>query len=620
MAKGIGGKASKVAIWILLALLIVGLAGFGIGSFGGSATAVGRVGDQEITAQSYFRALDQAIRARRAETGAPVSRAEAEAAGLLREVQGQLAGQAALNGEADELGLSVSDETVGEQVLNQPAFRGPSGEFDRQTYEFTLRQNGWTVPEFEEELRAETARALLQGAVASGVAAPDALVEVMTEYLGERRSFAWVRFGPADLDAPLPEPSQADLQAQYEDTPEAYTLPETRRITYALLTPEAMADTIAPQEGAVEALYQERIDAFRQPERRLVERLVFEDEAAARAAQARLEAGEVTFPELVAERDLSLSDIDMGDASRADLGAAAEDVFALEEPGVVGPLPSPLGPALYRVNAILNARETPLEEVREELAQELTVERARRQLEDLAGDLDDRLAAGATLEDLGAETEMEVGTVDYYPGIGPEEGGEIVGYAEFREAAQRVTQDDFPRIEFLEDGSLYALRLDEVVPPRVPPLADVRATVAADWRQAETRRRLAEQAEALRAELGPGAALADQEGAETAELVTRDTFIEGVPPTLIERAFALEPGARAVVEGQDAVFLLEVTEVAGPDEGDERLSTLRQALSAQAQQGLADDLLQLYGRALLRREGLSFDQPALNAVHTQVFN
>ncbi len=60
-----------------------------------------------------------------------------------------------------------------------------------------------------------------------------------------------------------------------------------------------------------------------------------------------------TFEQVVAERGLALADIDLGEQARDDLGAAGDAIFALDEPGVVGPLPSDLGPALYRMNAIL---------------------------------------------------------------------------------------------------------------------------------------------------------------------------------------------------------------------------------------------------------------------------
>ncbi len=74
-------------------------------------------------------------------------------------------------------------------------------------------------------------------------------------------------------------------------------------------------EMVVPDE-AVARLYNERIAEFVQPERRLVERLVYLDQARAEEAMARVDAGEASFEDLVAERGLSLTDVDLGDVSQ----------------------------------------------------------------------------------------------------------------------------------------------------------------------------------------------------------------------------------------------------------------------------------------------------------------
>ena len=150
-------------------------------------------------------------------------------------------------------------------------------------------------------------------------------------------------------------------------------------------------------EAELKKTYQDKINDYVVPEKRLVERLAFATDADAAAAKARLDAGE-TFEALVAERQLTLEDVDMGDVSKSDLGAAGDAVFALTEPGVVGPLPSDIGPALFRMNAILAAQETPFESVRDDLAVEVQLAAARAAITAKVEAVDDLLAGGATLE------------------------------------------------------------------------------------------------------------------------------------------------------------------------------------------------------------------------------
>ena len=107
MAKG---KASNFFVWVILLLLIVGLAGFGATNFGGSVQSVGRVGETEIEINRY--ALRDAAGAARAGGRAGPDGADggSERDGPAAGGAGRVVGQAAMEDEAAALGLSVGDE------------------------------------------------------------------------------------------------------------------------------------------------------------------------------------------------------------------------------------------------------------------------------------------------------------------------------------------------------------------------------------------------------------------------------------------------------------------------------------------------------------------------------
>lgn len=611
-----GKKAGNILVYALMAMLIAGLGGFGISNFSGGGSTVATVGDRDITAEEYFRAMTQAIRAQEAAGATDLSMATLDAMGLPAQVRGQLAGEAALNNETDRIGLSVGDAEVARRVRSTSAFTGINGEFDREAYEFALDRNGWTVAEFERTVRDEAARQLLQAAVTSGISGAGGLVELVGDWLGEGRSFRWVRFSADGAEArPLPTPTEDELAAYHAANEARFTLPEMKRLTYAVLTPEMLADAVDVDEAALRALYAERADRYVTPERRLVERLVFGTAEDAAAAKDAIDAGETDFETLVRERELTLADVDLGEATREDLGQAADAVFSLEAPGVVGPYPSSLGPALFRMNGILAARETPFEEAEAELRAELGRETASDMIEGMINDLDDRLAGGATLEDLAAETDMALATIDYWDGA----EGDVARDPAFREAAEAVTADDFPEIVILENGGIVAMRLDETLPPRLQELEEVREEVIAGW-QAEKRLETArEAAEAARAQLDVGGRLGDGgEAVETAERVTR-TSGAALPAALLDAVFDLEPGESVIVELSDAVLLVQLDDIVPRDENDAQIAQIEAAIGAEFAQGVASDLMIGFTQAMLASAGISFDDAGLNAVHTQLF-
>lgn len=606
-------KISRAFVWIIMGLVMVGLVGFGSFNFGGSVNSIGKVGETEISADRYFREVNAQLNAFQAQIGERLSFSEAQSVGLDQAALETVINQVALENENARLGVSVGDDQLAARIRDIDAFHGLSGGFDRETYNFVLQQSGLTAREFEETLRSEVARTVLQGAVTNGIALPPVYAEVLYGWAREARDFTWARVGPEALDAPVGLPDAAALTAFYDENPAAFTLPEARRITYAWLAPEDVIDQIEVSDADLRALYEARIDEYRQPERRLVERLVFGSQAEAEAAAAALETGEATFESLVAGRGLDLADTDLGDVTEDDLGSSAAAVFALESPGVAGPVMTDLGPALYRMNAILPARETSFEIARDDLRAEYAADAARRLLQDRMIELDDILAAGATLEDLASAEGMRVETLDW---TGAESDG-IAAYDAFREAADKASVDDYPAVETLSDGGLFALRLDEVVPPRLQPLDEVRAEAIAAWQRAETLNRLATRAEDMLGEIEAGESPASLGLTEVIEnRLTRDGFIEAAPPALVDRAFALAPGDWAVVEDEAGVFLLHLDAVIAANQDSDEARAVKQSFLTSSAQALALDIEAAFSTAIETQAGIALDQAMINAVNT----
>ncbi|MGV6810699.1 MAG: peptidyl-prolyl cis-trans isomerase [Brevirhabdus sp.] len=616
MASGLRSKSANVFVYVLLGLLIVGLAGFGIGNFGGNLRSIGKVGDTEIPVDTYYRALQQELSAASAQMGQNVTMAQAQQMGLDRSVLARTVALAALDNEAARIGLSVGDRAVLDEIRDMREFQGIGGAFDEETYRFVLEQSGLDAAEFEEQMRTDVTRSLLQLAVTGGTAPSATYTDTLLVFLAERRNLEWARLGPDALQAPLPDPTEAELQAYYDENPALFTLPEQRRVRYAWLTPDMILDDVQVDEDSLRAVYEERSDTYDRPEARLVERLIFPDAAAAQDARARLDAGEASFEVLVEERGLAMADIDLGDVAADDLpGTVSDAVFALTEPGIVGPLDSELGPALYRVNAILAAQHTPFDEVREQLRDEFARDAARRQVTDSVTQIDDLLAGGATLEEVAAETDMQAGTVT----LPDTTGATIAGYEEFREAVANAAVGDYAEVAELSDGSIYAFELEEVIAPKLQPLDDVREQALASWRVEATRKALAEQATALLPELDAGqqfSALGLDATAE--EAITRDRFVPDTPPALVAKAFELEPGKSAVVEGADDAYIVRLTGISEPDAEDADVARIKGLLDEQYAQGVANDIYDLFAQNRGTNAGIELNQAAINAVHAQI--
>ncbi len=608
-------KKTRIGAWIIVGVVLVGLAGFGTGGLTGTIRTLGSVGDKEITVAAYQRALNDQIRALSAQFGSQISFQQAQAFGIDRQALSQVVLTRTLDNEAAQMGVSAGDMAVFERISAIQAFQGAGG-FNRDTYRLVLQQSGQSESEFEAEIREDLARTLLQAAVVAGVPGAPAPADALVRYVSEARDVTLLRVTGDMLTAPVPGATDADIAAFYDANPDQFMLPEAREITYVWMTPAMIVDRMEVTDLAIETLYQDRIADFVQPERRLVERLNYADPANAQAAADRLASGETSFDALVTERGLTLADVDMGDLGRDELPTETADaVFAATPGDVVGPFQTTLGAALFRVNAVLAAQETTLEEAADDLRAELAAEAARSVINDDFDRITDLLAGGAALEDLAEQTDLQLGTISWTP----ETTDGIAAYETFRNAAAAATEGAFPELEVLSDGGVFALRLDSVTPERVPPLEDIRDDVAAAWQVQAQQDAIIARAEEIAADWTPEtdlAALGLTPRVETG--LTRRSFVEGAPEGFNQTLFDLALGEARVVDAGDSALIVRLDNVTEADPTATDQAAQREAISESIAAGIAQDLFDAFAVSVQENTRVTINQATVDAVNAQL--
>ena len=615
MAKAFQSKGANFFVWILIALLILGLAGFGIGNFTGSFNSVGSVGDEDIPVNDYWRELQNELRNLSNQAGRNVPLEEGLDYGVGRIALQRLVAEAALDNEASRIGLSTGDENVLRELRRTPEFLGLDGEFDQSQYEFVLERSGWTAADYDEIVREQTARSILQSAVSGALRPSEGYVQRIVSFYFESRDFSWARIDSFLLPDDLPEPTDADLVAYHAANPEEFTLPETREITYAWITPEMLVESIDIDEATLRVLYEDLSEEYNAPERRIVERMVFPAMEEAARAKRRLDEGEIDFAELAAERGLSLSDLDLGEITSGTLDPESDAaIFASDDLGATDPVQSELGPAIYNVSAILLARQVPYEDARPDLVAQAAMDRARRTIADNISTWDDLIAAGATLEELANESELRIGAVSYNSLA----AHGIVGYEEFRRAADQVTEDDFPELYGLSDGGVFALRLNEIVPPIVQPFEQTKEDVRAEWIAGERRKKLLELAETIETGMRSGKSF-EELGLTPMQArdIARGAPVDGTPDGLVAEIFSLEVDESVVVDDGETLAIAKLDAIKPADLDSEELSGIVTAIGLQNAAEIGSDAFVLFANEVQNQAGLELDQSVIDAVHVQ---
>jgi peptidyl-prolyl cis-trans isomerase D len=606
---------TSVLAFVMLGMIVIGLGGYGVTNFGHSVDSVATVGKAEISTTEYARALRTQVAQLSRQFGSQLTLKDAVMFGLDQQVLRNLISNAALDNEALRLGLSAGDVQVAQKIAATEAFRDVAGKFDRTLYGQLLQQNGITVKEFEAGMRGDLTRQVLQTAIVGGIVAPASLTDTVYAYQGETRGFTLLTLTEASLPQKLPAPTEDQLKAFYTAHIADFTRPEAKRVSYAVLQPNEIAKDQKVAEADIKAAYDAAGDIYNVPEKRLVERLVFPSDAEAKAAKAKLDAG-TSFEDLVKARGLALTDIDMGDVTEAKLGAAGKDVFALTAPGVVGPLPSDLGPALYRMNAILPAQITSLAEAHDKIMADLQLKAAAKVIADKNEAMNDLLAGGSTVADIAKDQGMKAGIIDYAKGA--DDNDPVTADPAFAKAVEAMQAGDFAQAIPLADGGLIVVQVTEAVPPTPVPLDKAHDKVAAAFHADALTTALTALADADLAAVKGGAALGTLGMTDRVASTLRSATLTDVPAEAVAKAFTMQAGDVQKIAGKGLIGLIRLDAITPAEITGDKAKAARDQLSAQAAQSTAQDAYDLFSTAMTDQGGLTIDQAAITATQSRM--
>ena len=597
---------SAAGTWVaklLLLLLVLSFAVWGISGqvangFGGNAVVT--AGSTKVAPIEYRLAYDRQLAVMSQQFGTRLTREQARALGIEDQVLAQLVAGAVLDEQASELGLGLSQDKLAALTMEDPAFRGPDGRFNRQQFEYALRQIGMRPDDYLKN-RAEVAiRQQIVEAVSDGIAAPDTFLKAVALYRGEDRTAEFIAI-PKSLVEPIEEPSDAVLSTWFDERKADYAAPEYRKISYVTLLPENIADEAAISDEQVKQDYEANIARFTTPETRTIEQIVFADQDVAQAALDSIKAG-ATFDSIVTAQGKTASDTLLGTFSKDKVAdpAVAEAAFALQ-PNEVSPIvEGAFGPVLLRVTEISPAVVQPLSEAAAGIRKDLALAEANRILLDVHDRYEDSRAAGETLREAAAKLGLDVVTIDAIDRAAQRPDGTVVNDIP---QSKDLLSDAFESEVGIENSAINIgsngfvfYEVDEITPRRERPLDEVREKAVADWKAEQVQERLQAKAAELEKRLKDGAtldALATELSLEkqTKRGLKRESDDTDFGKAGVAVIFGVAEGGVGIVPSPtgDAQLVFKVTEVFEPAGAD--ADAVPEDARNSFASGFADDLL-----------------------------
>ena len=141
------GNISKFFAWVMVSIVIISLAGFGIQDvlLGSTGRNIATVGKEKISIDEFLRSVENEILKFSQENNVTLTVEEAKTYGLINKALNDLIAKKIFDNLIKSEGISRQDKSVAEYIKTVESFKSISGEFDVEKYKRYVAATGLTV-------------------------------------------------------------------------------------------------------------------------------------------------------------------------------------------------------------------------------------------------------------------------------------------------------------------------------------------------------------------------------------------------------------------------------------------------------------------------------------------
>jgi peptidyl-prolyl cis-trans isomerase D len=595
---------NPVAVAIMGALTLVFLiVGLGGGSYrnlmqGVKQDAVVSVGSHSISTRDFQRMWDQQKQQWQQQSGQDLTNQFLVQQGADSQVLDQVANEQATLELISRAGIAPAPSLVDDEIKKFPwAFDKVTGQFSQQQFVQALASQGLTPAEAQTEISDELAMRHFGIATAGGFQAPWLTAALAAAEVTEARDVSYFVMGANAVQAPA-QPTDAQLEAFMKAHAAQLTMPERRIITLARFSAKEIAPTIKVDPAAVAKEFAFRKDTLSTPEKRTVVQIPVKSAADGAEAARRLGAGE--DPTAIA-KSLGVEPVvyDQKPQSAIADPKLAQAAFGMKEGQVSGPVAGGLGLAVLKVAKVTPGAPATLASATPQIEAELRQKQAAQKAYDESKAFDDARQTGASVADAARKAGVAVITLGPVTAKGTDDAGKpnpMLTDRVLKAAFAAPTGQEGDLNDDAGQGEYFALKIEKVLPPALPALADKRPELARAYMMQTLFTELKAKAAELQA-MGKkdgnlnaaaakvGAQLQHQAGmtrikAQQDQSLGRE-FLQGV--------FGAKPGDVFPAGGQSGVYIVRVDAVHPGDP--KQTAQLVAAIRGRISQAYAEDLL-----------------------------
>ena len=381
---------NRRVVQVILGLMTIPFAIWGIESYTRVATgkdAVAKVNGLEITQRELDEQMNAQLEQVRRAFGAQIDPAALDTPEARRAVLEGLIAQRLVASEAARRHLFMPKAAVIDAIAQAPEFQ-EDGRFSEARFVAYVASRNTTAEAYVAELQTQLPIARLVNAVADAAIGPRTVAARIAALEAQKRDVSEVRIPAAQFLGQV-KVDEAQARQYYDANPGDFRSPERVRAEYLMLTADSLVKADPVTEADIKAAYEQRASQYKVPESRSASHILVKTRDEAEKILAELKKSPGRFAELAKKQSQDPGSAERGgDLGNVTVDSLASDrlakaVFEMKQ-GETRVVESEFGFHVVRVTAVQGGRARSLDEVRKELAAELTKQKGARKFAEAA--------------------------------------------------------------------------------------------------------------------------------------------------------------------------------------------------------------------------------------------
>ena len=620
LRKGAGTWVAK----IFIALLVMSFAIWGIADiFGGfSGRDIATVGKTKISAEQFRKAYENQVSNLSARFGRRLTSQQARQLGIDQQVLANLIGEAALDQQAQELKLGITDAAIAKNIQQDPSFRGLDGKFSRTRFNELIRLNGLSEQGYVFSQRDIQVRNQIINSLFSSIRLPTTYINAVEKYSQEQRVIKYFKVTAAQAGK-IPAPDDEALKKFYDSRENLFTAPEYRKIGLLIVEPEKIKASIKVTDEEIKAAYEASADSFNEPEKRRVQQIAFADAEKAHKAYTALKKGK-SFEKVAEENGFSKTEIDLGTIAATVLAdkTIREAAFSLKAGTFSAPIKGELASVILKVSKIIPPVKSSFAKAKTKIKEEMLTDRAQNKIQDMLDKIEDERAGGATLSEIAEKLKVEYRLIDATDSTGNDASAKPVkDVAQLQKVLRTAFESDIgvetEAIEIGDNGYQWVAVLD-VTPRKLKEFSAIKADVKTEYVKDKKASALRTFARTLTDRLKTGEPLnkvarSIGQNAKTAKPMKRGEKDDTLTKAIVTQAFTLAKQGFGNGSGnkEDTRIVFQVTDIIAPKP---RKPEETDKMRAELSQNLLSDMLAQFVGGLQTHYDVNINQDVFKRV------